>query len=126
MTVGSSLHETVSAVRCLGIAHSETHCFNPTRLSLAALPLNVESSYFRADASLLESYSDVHARLLPGRREGGGPDPRAGRQRVRNRTGRRVPGESIRYAPTVAHPRPHQRKVGVFLKVEAAEPGHSI
>ena len=46
MTVGSCLHETVSAVRCLGIAHSETHGFRATRRSLAALPLKVESSYF--------------------------------------------------------------------------------
>ena len=43
VTVGSCLHETVSAVRCLCIAHSETYGFNQTRRSLAALPLKVES-----------------------------------------------------------------------------------
>jgi len=47
VTVGSCLHETVSAVRCLGIAHSDTHGFKATRRSLAALPLKVEISYFR-------------------------------------------------------------------------------
>ena len=45
VTVGSCLHETVSAVRCLGISPiSETHGFRATRRSLAALPLKVESS----------------------------------------------------------------------------------
>jgi len=34
---------------------SETHGFRATRRSLAALPLKVESSYFRANVSLLES-----------------------------------------------------------------------
>ena len=38
VTVGSCLHETVSASRCLGIAQSETHGFRATRRSLAALP----------------------------------------------------------------------------------------
>jgi len=50
------LHETVSAVRWLGIAHSETHGFRATRRSLAALPLKVESRYFRTNVSLLVSY----------------------------------------------------------------------
>jgi len=50
------LQETVSAVRCLGIAHSETHGFRATRRSLSALPLKVESSHFRGNISLLESY----------------------------------------------------------------------
>jgi len=36
VTVGSCLHETVSAVRCLGSAHSETYGFSATRRSLAA------------------------------------------------------------------------------------------
>ena len=52
---GSCLHETASVVRWLGIAHSETHGFRATRRSLAALPLKVESSYFRANVSLLVS-----------------------------------------------------------------------
>jgi len=56
VTLGSCLHETVSAVRCLGVAHSETHGLNPTRCSLAALPLEEESSYFRTKVSLLEAY----------------------------------------------------------------------
>ena len=55
MTVGSCLHETVSAVRCLGIAQSETHGFRATRRSLAALPLKAESSYIRANVSQLDS-----------------------------------------------------------------------
>ena len=33
------LHETVSAIRCLGIAHSDTHGFRAARRSLDALPL---------------------------------------------------------------------------------------
>ena len=41
------------------LAHSETHGFRATRRSLAALPLKVESSYFRANVSLLELYADT-------------------------------------------------------------------
>ena len=40
---------------------SETHGFRPTRRSLAALPLKVESSYFRANVSLL--VSSIQCRL---------------------------------------------------------------
>ena len=64
---GSCLHETVSAVRWLGISRiSETHGFRATRRSLAALPLSVESSHFRANVSLLVSYHwrPLHACLL--------------------------------------------------------------
>ena len=45
--VGSCLHETVSAVRCLGISPtSETHGFSATRpLARCSSPLRVESSY---------------------------------------------------------------------------------
>ena len=53
MTVGSCSHETVSAVRCLGIARSETHGFRATRRSLTALPLKEESS---TNVSRLESF----------------------------------------------------------------------
>jgi len=50
---------TRSAVRWLGISpiQRETHGFRATRRSLAALPLKVESSYFRASVSLRVSYS---------------------------------------------------------------------
>jgi len=59
---GSCLHETVSAVRWLGISpiQRETHGFRATRRSLAALNLKVESRYFRANASLLVSYDCPH------------------------------------------------------------------
>jgi len=37
VTVGSCSHEPVSAVRCLGIAHGETHGCNPIDTPLANL-----------------------------------------------------------------------------------------
>ena len=47
----------MSTARCLGISPiRETHGFRATRRSLAALPLKVESSYFRANVSILVSY----------------------------------------------------------------------
>ena len=53
---GSCLHETVSAVRWLGISPiSETHGFRATRRSLAALPSKVERRYLQANVSLLVS-----------------------------------------------------------------------
>ena len=54
VTVGSCLHEAVSAQAgaLVASAHSETQGFTATRRSLAARPLKVESSYFRAKVSL--------------------------------------------------------------------------
>ena len=61
---GSCLHETVSAVRWLGISPmSETHGFRATRRSLAALPLKVESSFFRANVSLRVAYGEARVWL---------------------------------------------------------------
>ena len=79
MTVGSCLHETVSAVRWLWyLAQRDRNGFIPKRRSLAALPLKVECSYFRANVyeihqgpmrekglnvSLLESYPNPNTTL---------------------------------------------------------------
>ena len=56
----------------LAHTYSETHGFRATRRSLAALPLKVESRYFRANVSLRVSYSVLHS--LERRRLKAGPD----------------------------------------------------